>query len=299
MAANNLWHAGNFRADEGYNLVRGNQYEFRRRRIELMTLGDSPLIYSNGEQIHYALEGLADKPVIVLSNSLGTDFSMWDAQIPELLNSLRVLRYDTRGHGKSSVTPGSYSIEQLGRDVFALADALKLDRFHFCGLSMGGMIGMWLGINAPQRLNKLVLCSTAAKIGTPEMWNARIDTVRKQGMKGVAAATMERWFTPKFRSEDPSAVARVQKMVEAVSPEGYASCCAAVRDFNFLSQLAHIHTPALVISGTHDPATTPADGRFIADHIQGAHYVELNAAHLSNIEDAESFTRAVCSFLIS
>ncbi len=224
---------------------------------------------------------------------------MWDPQVPQFLKSFRVLRYDTRGHGQSPVTPGPYSIGQLAGDVLALADALKLDRFHFCGLSMGGMIGMWLAANTPQRLDKLVLCSTSAKIGTPEIWNARIDTVRKQGMKPVAAATVERWFSPAFRAKNPATVASIQKMLEAANPQGYAACCAAVRDFDFREQLGNIRTPTLVISGTHDPAAPPADGRFLADHIQGARYVELNTAHLSNVEDADRFTREVIAFLNS
>ena len=256
-----------------------------------------PLIDSHHAQIHYALEGQAGKPVLVLSNSLGTDFSMWDPQVAEFVKSFRVLRYDTRGHGRSPVTPGPYSIGQLAEDVLGLADALKMDRFHFCGLSMGGMVGMWLAVNAPQRLLKLVLCSTAAKIGTPEMWNARIDTVRKQGMKPVAAATIERWFSPAFRAKNPATVASIQKMLEAANPEGYAACCAAVRDFDFREQLGKVRVPTLVLSGTHDPATTPADGHFLADHIPGARYVELNAAHLSNVEDPDRFTREVSTFL--
>jgi 3-oxoadipate enol-lactonase len=256
-----------------------------------------PFAASDHAQIHYAFEGQPGKPVLVLSNSLGTNFSMWDAQLPGFLKSFRVLRSDTRGHGQSSATPGPYSIEQLAKDVLDLADALKFDRFHFCGLSMGGMIGMWLSFNAPQRLNKLVLCNTSAKIGTPEMWNARIGTVRKQGMKLVAAATMERWFTTAFRAKNPHTVAGIQNMVEGVNPEGYAANCAAVRDFDFRRKLHRIHTSTLVISGTHDPATTPADGHFLAEHIRGARYVELNAAHLSNIEDAQHFTHEVVTFL--
>lgn len=258
-----------------------------------------PFVDSYHAQTHYALEGQPGNPVLVLSNSLGTDFSMWDPQIPEFLKCFHVLRYDTRGHGKSSATPDPYSIELLANDLLALADALKLDRFHFCGLSMGGMIGMWLAANAPQRLNKLILSSTAAKIGTAEMWNARIETVRRQGMKPVAAAAMERWFTTEFRAKNPSTVVSIQRMVEGANPEGYASCCAAVRDFDFRGQLAQIHAPVLVISGTHDPATTPADGHFLAERIPGASYVELKGAHLCNIEDAESFTQSVCNFLIS
>jgi 3-oxoadipate enol-lactonase len=248
-------------------------------------------------RINYALEGRSGAAVLVLSNSLGTNYSMWDPQVPEFLKTLRVLRYDTRGHGQSSVTPGPYSIEQLGKDVLGLADAVGVKRFHFCGLSMGGMIGMWLAANAPDRVNKLVLCNTAAKIGNAETWNARIDAIRKDGMKPMAAAVVERWFTPVFREKDRTTVARTQKMLEEANAEGYAANCAAVRDFDFRERLGETRKTTLVISGKHDPATTPADRRFLAEHIAGARYVELNAAHLSNIEDGERFTEEVSTFL--
>src|SRR6266567_4853385 len=218
-----------------------------------------PIVDCNQAQIHYALEGAAGRRVVVLSNSLGADLSMWDPQIPQFTKSLRVLRYDTRGHGKSSATPGPYSVEQLAKDVIALLDELDLDRVHFCGLSMGGMIGMWLGVNAPERLSKLVLCNTAAKIGTSEFWKARIDAVQKNGMKSISSAVIERWFSPAFREMAPATVSSTLKMVEEANPEGYAACCAAVRDFDFREQLSKIHIPALVIAGAHDPATTPAD----------------------------------------
>jgi 3-oxoadipate enol-lactonase len=176
---------------------------------------------------------------------------------------------------------------------------LDLDRVHFCGLSMGGMIGMWLGVNAPERLNKLILCNTAAKIGTSEVWNARIEAVRKNGMKSVASAVIERWFSPAFREKAPATVSRTLKMLEEANPEGYAACCAAVRDFDFRKHLGGIHIPVLVIAGAHDPATPPADGRFLADQIPGARYAELNAAHLSNIEDQDRFNGEVTAFLNS
>jgi len=248
-------------------------------------------------RIHYALEGHGETPPLVFSNSLGANYSMWEPQAGELLKKLRVLRYDTRGHGQSSSTPGPYSVEQLGRDVIALLDALKLDRVQFCGLSMGGMIGMWLGVNAPERLTKLVLCNTGARIGTSEGWNARIEAVRKNGMKSVASAVVERWFSPAFREKAPGTVSKTLAMLEEGDPDGYAACCAAVRDFDFRDQLSRIRMPVLVIAGAHDPATPPADGRFLADHIPGAQYVELNAAHLSNIEDQARFNREVSAFL--
>jgi 3-oxoadipate enol-lactonase len=256
-----------------------------------------PFAELNGARIHYLLEGPASAPVLAFSNSLGTNYSMWDSQTEEFRKKFRILRYDTRGHGQSSVTPGIYSIEQLGNDMIRLLDTLRLDRVHFCGLSMGGMIGMWLGANAPERLDKLVLSNTAAKIGTAESWNARIEMVRKDGMKKVAAAVLERWFTPSFRMNAPAAVALVQHMLEETDPEGYASCCAAVRDFDYREKLDGICCPTLVISGTHDAATTPTDGQFLADHIAGAQYAELNAAHLSNVEDRENFSSRLGIFL--
>jgi 3-oxoadipate enol-lactonase len=258
-----------------------------------------PVLKSGDARIHYALEGQSGSRVLVFSNSLGTNYSMWDLQVREFHKKFRCLRYDTRGHGQSSSTPGPYSIEQLGRDVIALLDALDLDRVHFCGLSMGGMIGMWLGANAPERLNQLILCNTGAKIGTTEAWNARIDAVQKGGMKSVASAVVDRWFTPAFRQKSPATISKILKLLEETNQEGYAACCAAVRDFDFREQLGEIRKPALVIAGAHDPATPPADGRFLAQHISGARYAELNTAHLSNIEDHERFNTELAAFLNS
>jgi 3-oxoadipate enol-lactonase len=222
---------------------------------------------------------------------------MWDEQVAALEGRFRILRYDTRGHGKSSVTPGEYSIDQLGRDVLGLLDALGLDRVHFCGLSMGGVIGMWLGIHAPNRLHRLVLCNTAARIGTKEFWNARIETVRKEGMKPVAAAVIERWFTPEFRASSAEKVARAQRMLENSPPEGYIGCCAGIRDMDLSEDVARITTPTLVIYGAHDPVTPPSDAQFLVDRIRGAQEKELAAAHLSNVEQAAAFTQTVSDFV--
>src|SRR4029077_14768998 len=194
---------------------------------------------------------------------------------------------------------GPYSIELLAKEVIALLDALDLERVHFCGLSMGGMIGMWMGVNAPKRIRKLALCNTGAKIGTPEGWNARIDTVQKNGMKSVASATVERWFTLAFREKAPATVANIQKMLEEANAEGFAACAAAVRDYDFREQLGKIRAPTLVISGAHDPGTPPADGRFLAQQIPGARYAELNAAHLSNVEAQDQFNNELAAFLNS
>ena len=250
-------------------------------------------------RIHYDLAGATNAPVLVFSNSLGENFSMWDPQMRVFQNAFRVLRYDTRGHGQSSVTPGPYIIEQLARDVLALLDKLEFERVHFCGLSMGGQTGMWLALNASARLQKLVLCNTAAKIGTPEMWNPRIETVRKSGMKSISQAVMERWFSAEFRAKSPGIVSTAQRMLESANPDGYIANCAAVRDFDVRDTVGAIHVPTLVISGTHDAATTPADGRYLAQCIAGARYAELDAAHLSNIEAPDRFNLELNTFLLS
>ena len=252
-------------------------------------------------ELHYQLDGPVEAPVLVLSNSLGTDLHMWDIQVPAFTRHFRVLRLDTRGHGKSLVTPGPYSIEQLGRDVIALLDALGIARAHFCGLSMGGLIGQWLGINAGQRLHRLVVCNTAAKIGTPEVWNPRIETVLRDGAAAMTAlrdASIARWFTADFAAANPHQAKLITDMLAATSPEGYAANCAAVRDADLRDQLALIKVPTLVIAGTEDAVTPPAGGHFIQNHVQGAEYAEFYAAHLSNVQAGAAFSDRVLDFLL-
>jgi 3-oxoadipate enol-lactonase len=243
------------------------------------------------------LEGAAGAPVVVLSHSLGTNLSLWDPQAKALEARFRVLRYDIRGHGRSELTPGPYTIEQLGGDVLALLDALSLERVHFCGLSIGGLIGMWLGAHAQSRIERLALCNTAARIGSRERWDARIESVRRDGTKGIVPEILERWFTPEFRARSPETVAMAARMIEATPPEGYTACCAAIRDADLRGALAEINAPTLVISGHHDTSTPPAEGRYLAESIAGARYVELGAAHISNLEAAEPFNAALLGFL--
>lgn len=250
--------------------------------------------------LNYLLEGPAGAPVLVLSNSLGTDLHMWDAQVPAFTRHFRVLRYDTRGHGQSLVSEGPYRIDQLGRDVLALLDALDIPKAHFCGLSMGGLIGQWLAINAPERIQRLVLCNTAAKIGTPEVWNPRIDAVLAGGAQAMADlrdASISRWFTPDFAKAQPEKVEVIVGMLARTSPQGYAANCAAVRDADFREQLAVIQAPTLVVCGSGDPVTTPEHGRFMQAHIAGAELVEFPAAHLSNVQAGEAFSQRVLAFL--
>jgi len=233
----------------------------------------------------------------MFSNSLGTNLSMWDAQAPALAARFRVLRYDTRGHGQSSVTPGPYSIMQLGRDVVWLLDQLDIERADFCGLSMGGMTGMWLGVYAAPRIGRLVLCNTAAKIGTPEIWNARIEAVRQGGMAAVADAVIQRWFTPAFIARAPDAIERTRQMILSTPPEGYIANCAAIRDMDQRETISRISARTLIITGAKDPVATPSDARYIVERVAGAQYVELDAAHLSNIEATERFTQRLVQFL--
>ncbi|RMW25941.1 3-oxoadipate enol-lactone hydrolase [Pseudomonas syringae pv. antirrhini] len=259
-----------------------------------------PAVQLADGELNYLLEGPAGAPVLVLSNSLGTDLHMWDNQIAAFTGHFQVLRYDTRGHGKSVVSEGTYSIEQNGRDVLALLDALGIGKAFFCGLSMGGLIGQWLAINASERLQRVVLCNTAAKIGNPDIWNPRIDTVLRDGHAAMVAlrdASVARWFTPAFALAEPDRVDTVVGMLARTSPQGYAANCAAVRDADFREQIASITLPVLVVCGTEDAVTTPADGRFMVERIQGAQMIELHAAHLSSVEAGEAFSAAVLAFL--
>ncbi|WP_339413659.1 3-oxoadipate enol-lactonase [Pseudomonas sp. EA_35y_Pfl2_R5] len=259
-----------------------------------------PAVQLADGELFYSLEGPVAAPVLVLSNSLGTDLHMWDAQVAAFAEHFRVLSYDTRGHGQSLVTDGLYSIEQNGRDVLALLDALDIAKAHFCGLSMGGLIGQWLAINAPARIQRLVLCNTAAKIGSPEVWNPRIETVLRDGQAAMLAlrdASIARWFTPEFAVAEPKRVEPVVGMLAATSPQGYAANCAAVRDADFREQVANIKAPTLIVCGTADVVTTPEHGRFMQERIRGAELVEFHAAHLSNVESGEPFTRRVLDFL--
>jgi 3-oxoadipate enol-lactonase len=251
----------------------------------------------NGARFHYRLDGPADAAVVVLSNSLGTNFAMWDAQADALTQKFRMLRFDARGHGQSEVTTGPYSIEALAEDVIGLLDALKISTAHYCGLSVGGLIGQWLGIHAPQRFKSLTLCNTAARIGTTDAWNTRISTVREGGMAAIANGVVSRWFTEEFARRAPEKVELTRQMLLHTPPDGYVATCAALRDEDLREAISRVPVPTLVISGAKDAATTAADGQFIAGEIPGAKYVELNAAHLSNIEAAEPFTAALLKFL--
>jgi 3-oxoadipate enol-lactonase len=258
-----------------------------------------PTIDSNGCPINVEVEGAEGAPVLMLSNSLGTDLHMWDKQMPAFTKAFRVVRYDRRGHGKSGAPKGPYSIEMLGRDALAIMDALKLTKVNWCGLSMGGMVGMWLGSNAPERINRLVLSNTAAEMRAPEIWNGRIATVRKSGMDAIVESTIERWFTKGFR-ERPGSQADldpVRDMIRTTPAEGYIGCCEAIRDMDQSESIRKITAPTLIIAGEHDPSTTVASAKFIQERIKGSTITPLNAAHISNIEQPQAYTEAVLKHL--
>lgn len=248
-------------------------------------------------KLHYRIDGDESKPVLVLSNSLGTSLAMWRPQVAAFAEHFRVVRYDTRGHGKSEAVPGPYSIEQLGGDVIALMDHLNIEQAHFCGLSMGGLTGMWLAVHYPKRLNRLILSNTAAFIGPPDNWTNRVQAVQKNGLASIAPSVVARWLTPEFAASHPTVVAELLAMLVATSDAGYAACCIAVRDADLRDDVKNITAPTLVISGTSDFPTPPSDGHFLQRTIPGARYLELAAAHISNQEQIVPFTDAVISFL--
>lgn len=248
-------------------------------------------------RLYYVIDGPDDAPVLVLSNSLGTCADMWARQIPELSRRFRVLRYDTRGHGKSSVPDGQYSFAQLGGDVAELLEHLRIERAHFCGLSMGGPTGMWLALERPELVDRLVLCNTAARIGSAEGWSARIAAVRQDGLEAMAPGLVERWLTPQYRAAEPGLTQILVDMLRRTPDAGYVANCAALRDADLRERVAAIRARTLVISSTHDLAATPQDGKALAAAIPGARYVELDTSHISNWEQPEAFTRALTGFL--
>jgi 3-oxoadipate enol-lactonase len=254
----------------------------------------------NGTTINYRLDGPSDAPVLVFSNSLATSLAMWNDQVERLQGRFRILRYDNRGHGNSPATPGSYTLELLARDVVGLLDALELEKVSFCGLSMGGMVGQWLGMNAPDRIDRLVLSNTAAYFPNKAMWRERIEMAERDGIAAIAEASIRRWLTPGFleRASSSETVDRVRKFVVETTVDGYLACCVAIRDMDFRDDLAKIETPTLVIIGEKDPATLPEYGEVVARGISGAKSAVISdAAHLSNIEQADSFTRTLADFI--
>jgi 3-oxoadipate enol-lactonase len=249
--------------------------------------------------ISYEVDGDPQAPALLLINSLGSTREMWTRQMPGFTSAFRVIRYDARGHGQSSVPRGAYTLDQLGRDALAILDDIGAPAAHVCGLSLGGITAQWLGLNAATRVRGLVLANTAARIGTVEMWTERIALVHQKGMSAVADLAMDRWFTPAFRERDPETVHAFRTMVQNCPPDGYLGCCAALRDADLRDSVSSINAPTLLIASSADAATPPEGLTFIHERIKGARLVTLDSAHLSNVERAEEFTDAVLEFLKS
>src|SRR5271169_4690077 len=251
----------------------------------------------DGCLIHTELEGPESAPVLMLSNSLGTNLHMWDEQVAPWTRNFPLLRYDRRGHGKSSVPKGPYTMERLGRDVLAVLDGLGIQKINWCGLSMGGMVGMWLGANAPNRIDKLILSNTSSYFPDKTAWEGRIKMAREKGLAGIVDANMERWFTKDFRERSPQTMARMRDMFVATNVEGYIGCGEAIRDMDHRPLLPNITVPTLVIAGKHDPATTLEANEFICAHIPGAKIAVLEAAHIANMEQPKVYADTVLGFL--
>jgi 3-oxoadipate enol-lactonase len=248
-------------------------------------------------EVPYAVDGADDAPVVVLSNSIGSTSDMWEPQVPALAERYRVVRYETRGHAGAPVPDGPYALADLGGDVLALLDRLGVERAHFAGLSLGGMTGMWLGVNAPERIDRLALLCTSAMLARDTDWPARARTVRAEGTGAIAAATVERWFTERFRSAHPDLAERWRETIAATPAEGYAGCAEAIGGMDLEDELAAIRAPTLVIAGRHDPATPPPHAELIASRIPGARLELVDGAHLSNIERADDVTALLLDHL--
>ena len=247
--------------------------------------------------LNHVLEGPEDAPVLVLSHSLGATLGMWNDQAPVLRERFRLLRYDQRGHGDSPVPSGPYEIEDLGLDLLALLDRLEIEHVSFCGLSVGGLVGMWLASEVPGRVERLVLCCTAPRFD-PDFYDARAHKVRAEGVGSIADAVLERWFTPEFRAARPETVEWAESMLRGTPVEGYAGCCEVLRDADMRDRLKDIRAPTLVVAGAEDPAATVEQAEEVRDSIPGARLAVIEgAAHLANIERPEGVTREILNHL--
>ena len=256
-----------------------------------------PMIDADGCLLNVSVEGRQAGPTLMLSNSLGTNMQMWEPQMKALTQVFRVIRYDRRGHGKSGVPAGPYSMERFGRDVLAILDDLNIDKVHWCGLSMGGMVGQWLGANAPERIGKIILANTACYYADPTNWFNRIKAVNEGGIAAVADAVIATWLSADFREREPQITANLKAMLLASPVQGYLACCEALSTLDQRELLPKIKSPTLVIAGRHDMATPIAAGELIRSKIPGASLTILDAAHISNVEQSHAFTDAVVGFL--
>ena len=248
-------------------------------------------------RLHYRVDGPEQGPPLLLSNALGTTLDLWSAQVERLQRTFRVISYDTRGHGQSSVPAGEYTLDELGEDALRVLDAAGAETAHVCGISLGGLTAMWLGVYHPARVRRLVVADTAARVGTFDRWVERAAKARAEGMTAIADLNMPNWFTPVYREREPATVARFHRMVASCNPEGYIGCCAALRDADLRPVIKHVGARTLVVAGNQDPSTTVADAELIAREIPGATLLILSAAHLANVECADSFSSHLETFV--
>lgn len=257
-------------------------------------------IKANGLDVAYRFDGPEDGHVVLMANSLMSNYTMWDWNVPALADRYRVLRYDKRGHGGSQTTPGPYSIAQLADDAVALLDALKIDKVHFIGLSMGGMIGQQLGARYPERVYSLSLCDTASEMPPRSLWEDRFAIARKDGIPGLLDGTIQRWFTAPFIQRAPEDIEKVRRMILGAEVEGYIACASAVRDMAQTTMLLKIKTPTLILTGRQDPACTVDQATVLNRMIDGSKLVLIEeAAHLSNIEQSAVFNKTIREFIDS
>jgi 3-oxoadipate enol-lactonase len=255
------------------------------------------VVDADGCPLYVRTDGHETAPALMLCNSLGTDLHLWDAQAPEWAKSFRVVRYDRRGHGRSGLGHAPRTMDTLGRDALAIMDALGLDKVHWCGLSMGGMVGQWLGANATERIEKLILSNTSAYFADKQRWNDRIRAIREKGLDAVADGIMNIWFSADFRAREPETVARMRRMLCETPIEGYIASCESVRDMDLRPLLPKITAPTLIIAGRHDQSTPLPMAEFLRDNIKGAAFCKLEAAHISNVEQPAVYTDTVLDFL--
>lgn len=249
-------------------------------------------------ELRYEFRGKRGSPAVIFTGSLGTDLTMWQPQADRIKPRFCTLRYDIRGHGSSAVPPGPYSMADLGSDLVGLLDRLGIERASLCGLSIGGMISMWVAAHAPERVERLVLCCTSAQLGPPETWRERAATVRAEGVGAIADAVLGRWFTPRFAAAHPEVIERMRGMLTATPPEGYAGCCEAIAAMDLTPDLPSVTAPTLVIAAEQDPSTPPEHGRRIAELIPGARFELISpAAHIATVERPDLTTAMILRFL--
>jgi 3-oxoadipate enol-lactonase len=255
-------------------------------------------IQVNGVEHAYRFDGPESGRVVMMSNSLMSDHTMWDVTVPALTGRYRVLRYDTRGHGRSGTTPGPYSIAMLADDAVGLMDVLGIRQAHFVGLSMGGMIAQQMGARFPERVYSLSLCDTGSEMPPRSVWEERFAIVNSQGMAGLVEATIQRWFTAPFIARDPQSVEKVRRMISETGAEGYMACGSAVRDMAQTTMLLQVKAPTLILVGRQDPACTVEKSMVLNRMIDGSQMIVLeDAAHLSNIEQPQAFNSALRAFI--